>query len=75
MMDFLATGFGLFVCVALFFLGIVGWLFSLAGEEVFAIKAHTALLGLLLSAVCFFCGAIGASISIVLQIGLFFSHH
>jgi len=75
MMEFLATGFGLFVCAALFVGGIVGQLCAVWAVKDYKIEESTGGVLVFLSLLITGIGSILGLISLILQIGLFFSHH
>lgn len=75
MMEFLATGFGLFVCAALFVGGIVGQLCAVWAVNDYKIEERTGNILAYISLLVISTGSILGLISLILQIGLFFSHH
>ncbi len=75
MMEFLATGFGLFVCAALFVVGIVAQLYAVWAVNDCRVEESTGGVLVFLSWLISSIGSILGLISLILQIGLFFSHH
>lgn len=75
MMAFLATGFGLFVCVVLFFWGMAAQLLTALALNDYKVEENTGAVLILFSWVITAIGGILGFISIILQIGLFFSTH
>lgn len=74
-MEFLATGFGLFVCATLFVGGVFGQSWAVWAVNDYRIEDST---GVVLVYLCWLAKGIGSLlglVSLILQIGLFLARH